>query len=37
MGRRGDGTTRGTFVIGDTDGDTLRAAIEAIIAPRRTP
>jgi hypothetical protein len=36
MGRRGDGTTRGTFVIGDTDADTLRAAIEAIIAPRRS-
>ena len=36
MGRRGDGTTGGTFVIGDTDADTLRAAIEGIIAPRRT-
>ena len=34
--RRGDGTTRGTFTIPDTDGDTLRAAIEGIIAPRRT-
>ncbi|MET0821738.1 MAG: DUF222 domain-containing protein, partial [Aeromicrobium sp.] len=36
MGRRGDGTTGGTFVLGDTDGDILRAAIEGIIAPRRT-
>jgi hypothetical protein len=36
MGRRGDGTTAGTFVIDDTDADTLRAAIEGIIAPRRT-
>jgi hypothetical protein len=34
--RRGDGTTRGAFVIPDADADTLRAAIEAIIAPRRT-
>lgn len=33
--RRGDGTTRGTFTIPDADGDTLRAAIEGIIAPRR--
>jgi hypothetical protein len=36
MARRGDGTTAGTFVLGDTDGDILRAAIEGIIAPRRT-
>ncbi|WP_206759092.1 HNH endonuclease signature motif containing protein [Aeromicrobium sp. CFBP 8757] len=35
MARRGDGTSRGTFVLGDTDGDVLRAAIEGIIAPRR--
>ena len=34
--RRGDGTTRGSFVIPDADADTLRAAIEGIIAPRRT-
>ena len=34
--RRGDGTTRGVFVIPDADADTLRAAIEGIIAPRRT-
>ncbi|WP_159085860.1 HNH endonuclease signature motif containing protein [Aeromicrobium chenweiae] len=33
--RRGDGTTRGTFLIPDADADTLRAAIEGIIAPRR--
>ena len=33
--RRGDGTTRGGFVIPDADADTLAAAIEAIIAPRR--
>lgn len=33
--RRGDGTTRGAFVIPDADADTLRAAIEGIIAPRR--
>jgi hypothetical protein len=36
MGRRGDGTTAGSFVLPDTDADTLRAAIEGIIAPRRT-
>ncbi len=35
MGRRGDGTSRGIFVLDDTDGDVLRAAIEGIIAPRR--
>ncbi|KAA1378450.1 HNH endonuclease signature motif containing protein [Aeromicrobium fastidiosum] len=35
MGRRGDGTTHGSFVVPDTDADTLRAAIEGIIAPRR--
>lgn len=34
--KRGDGTTRGAFVIPDADADTLRAAIEAIISPRRT-
>jgi hypothetical protein len=33
--RRGDGTTRGAFTIPDVDADTLRAAIEGIIAPRR--
>lgn len=33
--RRGDGTTRGAFTIPDADADTLRAAIEGIIAPRR--
>jgi hypothetical protein len=33
---RGDGTMRGVFVIPDADADTLRAAIEGIIAPRRT-
>ena len=36
IGRRGDGTTRGTFVIPDADADVLRAAIEGIIAPRRS-
>ncbi|VXB71355.1 HNH endonuclease signature motif containing protein [Aeromicrobium sp. 9AM] len=35
MKRRGDGTTRGTFTVPDADADTLRAAIEGIIAPRR--
>jgi hypothetical protein len=35
--RRGDGTTRGVFTVPDADADTLRAAIEGIIAPRRTP
>ncbi len=35
MKRSGDGTTRGAFTIPDTDADTLRAAIEGIIAPRR--
>jgi hypothetical protein len=34
--KRGDGTTRGAFVVPDTDADTLRAALEGIIAPRRT-
>ncbi|QGG42336.1 HNH endonuclease signature motif containing protein [Aeromicrobium yanjiei] len=34
--RRGDGTTHGAFTIPDADADTLRAAIEGIIAPRRT-
>ena len=33
--RRGDGTTQGRFTIPDADYDTLRAAIEGIIAPRR--
>ena len=33
--RRGDGTTRGAFTMPDADADTLRAAIEGIIAPRR--
>jgi hypothetical protein len=32
---RGDGTTKGSFVIPDHSADTLRAAIEGIIAPRR--
>ncbi|MRJ78030.1 DUF222 domain-containing protein [Aeromicrobium sp. SMF47] len=36
MRRRGDGTTHGAFTIPDADADTLRAAIEGIIAPRRT-
>jgi hypothetical protein len=36
MRRRGDGTTHGVFTIPDADADTLRAAIEGIIAPRRT-
>jgi hypothetical protein len=35
MRRRGDGTTRGAFVIPDEIADTLRAAIEGVIAPRR--
>ncbi|MCD9197883.1 HNH endonuclease signature motif containing protein [Aeromicrobium wangtongii] len=34
--RRGDGTTHGAFTIPDADADTLRAALEGIIAPRRT-
>jgi hypothetical protein len=34
--RRGDGTSRGVFTIPDADADTLRAAIEGIIAPRRS-
>ncbi|MCL3817868.1 HNH endonuclease signature motif containing protein [Aeromicrobium wangtongii] len=33
---RGDGTTRGSFIIPQADADTLRAALEGIIAPRRT-
>jgi hypothetical protein len=36
MRRSGDGTTRGTFVLPDSDADTLRAAVEGIVAPRRT-
>jgi hypothetical protein len=36
MRRRGDGTTRGAFTVPDADADTLRAAIEGIIAPRRS-
>jgi hypothetical protein len=35
MHDRGDGTTKGTFVIPGHSADTLRAAIEGIIAPRR--
>ncbi|AXT83815.1 HNH endonuclease [Aeromicrobium sp. A1-2] len=35
MSRRGDGTTKGSFTVPDHDADTLRAAIEGIIAPRR--
>jgi hypothetical protein len=35
MKKRGNGLTRGVFEIGDADADTLRAAIEGIIAPRR--
>ncbi|NRQ51307.1 HNH endonuclease signature motif containing protein [Aeromicrobium stalagmiti] len=35
MRRRGDGTTRISAVVADADGDTLRAAVEGIIAPRR--
>ncbi|QGG41811.1 HNH endonuclease signature motif containing protein [Aeromicrobium yanjiei] len=35
MRARGDGTTRGTFVIPDQFADTLRAAVEGIAAPRR--
>jgi hypothetical protein len=35
LARRGDGTTRGAFVIPDADADVLRAAIEAILSPRR--
>lgn len=35
MRGRGDGTTRGTFVIPDQHADTLRAAVEGIAAPRR--
>ncbi|NRQ50658.1 HNH endonuclease signature motif containing protein [Aeromicrobium stalagmiti] len=36
MKRRGDGTTRIIGTIPDADSDTLRAAIEGIIAPRRS-
>lgn len=36
MKKRGDGTTRGVFTIPDCDADTLRAAIEGIVAPRRS-
>ncbi|TGN33657.1 DUF222 domain-containing protein [Aeromicrobium chenweiae] len=35
MRGRGDGTTRGSFVIPDHFADTLRAAVEGIAAPRR--
>ena len=35
MKKRGNGMTRGVFDIADADADTLRAAIEGIIAPRR--
>ncbi|MEJ7635804.1 DUF222 domain-containing protein [Aeromicrobium sp.] len=35
MRRRGDGTTRGTFVMPDADVDILRAAVEGLAAPRR--
>lgn len=35
MHDRGDGTAKGTFVIPRHSADTLRAAIEGIIAPRR--
>ena len=34
--KRGDGTTRGVFTIPDADADTFSAAIEGIIAPRRS-
>jgi hypothetical protein len=33
--RRGDGTTRGDFVVPDAPGDQLRAVLEALAAPRR--
>ncbi len=33
---RGDGTTSGEFVVPDEFGDQLRAAVEALAAPRRT-
>lgn len=36
MRRRGDGITKGSFEMPDADGDVLRAAIEGIIAPRRS-
>ncbi|MFI5426731.1 DUF222 domain-containing protein [Aeromicrobium sp. UC242_57] len=35
MTNRGDGTTRGVFNIPNADADTLRAAIEGLINPRR--
>ncbi len=35
MRRRGDGTTKGSFLMPDADADVLRAAVEGIIAPRR--
>lgn len=35
MRRRGDGTTRGDFTIPDAEADHLRAALEALAAPRR--
>jgi hypothetical protein len=35
MRRRGDGTTRGDFVIPDAQADTFRAALEGLAAPRR--
>jgi hypothetical protein len=35
--RRGDGTSHGTFVVPDADADTLRAAIEGIIATPQHP
>ena len=36
MRRRGDGTTKGAFLMPDADADVLRAAVEGIIAPRRS-
>lgn len=36
MRRRGDGTTDGKFKLPDADADVLRAAVEGIIAPRRS-
>ncbi len=36
MRRRGDGTTAGKFLLPDADAGVLRAAVEGIIAPRRT-
>lgn len=35
MRRRGDGTTKGDFVIPDAQADTFRAALEGLAAPRR--